>query len=252
MVDVFEQVEEELRSERYKRLARTWLPIAGGVLLIALIAALAWWGWQSWETSKAGKASVAYDRGLEQLEAGDAAAAQASFGEAVDVGNGAYRALALMQQANLAVTGDRIDDAVRLFDEASRASRDPILADAAALKSVYLLMDTAPLADVEGRLTPMTGDKRPYRAYAQHALAMARIQHGQMQPAREVLVQLQLGQDVPDQVRQFAQAAIESIDSGTAAALNDIVRAQVALPAPAAPAEGQAAPQAEAPAAANP
>ena len=35
MVDVFEQVEEELRSDRYKRLARTWLPVAGGVLLVA-------------------------------------------------------------------------------------------------------------------------------------------------------------------------------------------------------------------------
>ena len=37
MVDVFEQVEEELRSDRYKRLARTWLPIAGVVLVVALI-----------------------------------------------------------------------------------------------------------------------------------------------------------------------------------------------------------------------
>ena len=64
MVDVFEQVEEELRSDRYKRLARTWLPVAGGVILVALIAALAFWGWDSWQTSKADKASVAYDRGL--------------------------------------------------------------------------------------------------------------------------------------------------------------------------------------------
>ena len=36
MVDVFEQVEEELRSDRYKRLARTWLPVAGGVLLVGM------------------------------------------------------------------------------------------------------------------------------------------------------------------------------------------------------------------------
>ena len=34
MVDVFDQVEEELRSDRYKRLARTWLPVVGGVLLV--------------------------------------------------------------------------------------------------------------------------------------------------------------------------------------------------------------------------
>ncbi|QBX37706.1 tetratricopeptide repeat protein [Brevundimonas sp. S30B] len=237
MVDVFEQVEEELRSERLKRLARIWLPVFGGVLLIALIAALSWWGWQSWETSKADKASAAYDRGVELLEQGNAASARTAFEEAADVGNGAYRALALMQQAGIELNDNRPAQAVTLFDQAADAVRDPIMADAAALKAAFLVMDTdASLADIEGRLTPLAGDGRPYRAFAQEALALARIQHGQMQPARDALVQLQLGQDVPEQVRQRAQAAIESIDSGTASALAGIVAAQASLPAPQAPA----------------
>jgi hypothetical protein len=257
VVDVFEEVEEELRSERMKRLARTWLPVFGGVLLIALIAALAWWGWQSWETSKADKASVAYDRGVELLEQGNAASARTAFEEAADVGNGAYKALALMQQAGIAITEANDEQALALLDEAADAARDPILADNAALKAAFLVMDTAPLADVEARLTPLTGENRPYRVFAQEALALARIQHGQTQPARDALVQLQLGQDVPDQVRQRAQAAIEAIDSGTAAALAGIVAAQANVPAPPAapaPAEGQAAPNAPpaAPAPANP
>ena len=92
MVDVFEQVEEELRSDRYKRLARTWLPVAGGVLLVALVAALAFWGWDSWQTSKADKASVAYDRGLESLEANNPIGADAAFIQAAKDGNGAYKA----------------------------------------------------------------------------------------------------------------------------------------------------------------
>lgn len=252
MVDVFEQVEEELRSERLKRLARTWLPVFGGVLLIALIAALSWWGWQSWQTSQADKASVAYDRGVELLEQGNAASARTAFEEAADVGNGAYKALALMQQAGIAVSENNTDQAVTLLDEASKAVRDPIIADNAALKAAFLVMDTAPLADVEARLDPLAGENRPYRAYAQEALALARIQHGQTQPARDALVQLQLGQDVPDQVRQRAQAAIEAIDAGTAAALAGIVTAQAALPAPQTQNPGAAAPtqpQAEAAAA---
>ena len=39
MVDVFEQVEEELRSDKLKRLAKTWLPVFGVVLVVALIGA---------------------------------------------------------------------------------------------------------------------------------------------------------------------------------------------------------------------
>ncbi|NBB53356.1 tetratricopeptide repeat protein [Rhizobium sp. CRIBSB] len=233
MVDVFEQVEEELRSDRYKRLARTWLPVVGAVLGVALVAALGWWGWDSWQSSRANAASSAYDRGMEALQANNAAGAEAAFSEAAEKGNGAYRALALMQRAGLAVTDNRIPQAVELFDEAAKASGDPILADIASLKAVYLLMDTATLADIEARLEPLIKEGRPYRAFATEAQAMARLQNGQTAQAREALVLLQLGQDVPDPIRERAQGAIDQIDSGSAANLQSISRAQAALPAPA-------------------
>lgn len=235
MVDVFEQVEEELRSDRYKRLARTWLPVVAGVLVVALIAALAWWGWQSWQTSKADQASAAYDRGMEALQAGNPTGADAAFAEAVKVGNGAYRGLALMQQAGIAVTADKIPEAVRLFDEAAKAARDPILADAASLKAAFLLMDTAPLADIQSRLEPLAGEKRPYSVFAQEALAMAQLQHGKTAEARQAFTQLQFQPDVPEGVRERARVAMTAIDSGTVAGLPAIVRAAAALPAPAAP-----------------
>ena len=259
MVDVFEQVEEELRSDRYRRLARTWLPVVGGVLLIALIAALSWWGWDSYQNSRADKASVAYDRGMEALQADNAAGAQAAFVEAAEVGNGAYKALALQQQAAIAVATNRIPDAIRLFDEAAKATRDPIIADAARLKAAYLVMDTgASLADLEARLTPLADEDRPLAPFAQEALAMAKLQYGKTADARVILLKLTQLLDVPDTVRQRAQVAMESIDSGGAAALPAIIRAQAALPpAPTqaqgpAQGQGQAAPMQAAPPASTP
>jgi hypothetical protein len=83
VVDVFEQVEEELRSDRYKRLARTWLPVFGGILVLALIAALSWWGWQSYQTNQADKASAAYDRGMIALQADNPSGADAAFADDV-------------------------------------------------------------------------------------------------------------------------------------------------------------------------
>ena len=239
MVDVFEQVEEELRSERYKRLARTWGPVVGGVLLIALVAALGWWGWDSLQGSRAAKGSVAYSRGLEALEAGNAAGARAAFVEAAKDGNGAYKALALNQQAGLALAENKPEDAIRLFDEAAKAASDPLLADVARLKAAWIVMDqpNVALADIESRLTPLAEEKRPLRPCAQQSLAMARLQNGKSAEARAALVQLTLGQDVPDVVRQTAQATIDAIDSGVLVNLADIEKAQRSLPtAPVAPA----------------
>nr|WP_221230561.1 tetratricopeptide repeat protein [Brevundimonas variabilis] len=211
-------------------MARTWLPVVGGVLLVALIGALAWWGWQSWETSKAEKAAVAYQTGLEALEAGNPAAADVAFTQAVDNGNAAYKSLALQQRAGVAVANNKIPEAIAFLDEAAKADGDELLADPARLKAAMLLMDTGTLADIEARLTPLTQEGRPLRPFAQEALAMARLQNGQLPQARELFVLLSLGQDIPESIQQKASAAIAMIDSGAAAGLADIVKAQAALP----------------------
>lgn len=247
MTDVFEEVEEEIRSERLKRLARNWLPIVGGILLVALIGALAWWGWQSFETSRANAGSVAYQRGLEALQAGDSAGAETAFGEAAEKGNGAYKALSLQQRAGIAAQANRIPDAIALFDDAAKATREPILHDTAVYKSALLMMDNgATLADLEAKLAPLTKEGRPLIPFAQEALGLARLQFNKPAEAREVFVLLTLGQDVPDSVRQRAQAAIGMIDTGLASGLPAIVAAQAA--AAAAPPAAPQAPAAPAPA----
>lgn len=243
MVDVFEQVEEELRSDRYKRLARTWLPVVGAVLAIALVAALSWWGWQSFQTAQADKASAAYDRGMEALEGSNPVGADAAFTEAAKTGTSAYKALALMQRAGIALTAGRAPEAITLFDEAAKVAHDPIISDPAALKAAWLVMDTdATLETIEARLEPLTAEGRPLRPFAQEALGLARLQHGKLPEAREVFVLLQRGLDVPDPIKQRAQIAIAAIDAGTAATLAETVRAQALIPAaPAAPAGANAA-----------
>ena len=249
MVDVFEQVEEELRSDRYKRLARTWLPVAGGVLLVALIAALAFWGWDSWQTSKADKASVAYDRGLESLQAGNPIGADAAFIQAIKEGNGAYKSMALSQRAAIALAANRVPEAIEHLDAAAKASGDPLLSDTAAYKAALLAMDSETLEQIEARLETLIKDGRPLSAFALEARAMARLQHGKTAEAREALILLKNGLDTPAIVIQRAELAVAAIDAGAGASLAQIVRAQAAIPvappaptAPPAPASAPARP----------
>jgi len=243
--DVFEQVEEELRSERYKRLARTWLPVVGGVLLVALIAALSWWGWQSWETSKADKASIAYERGLEALQASNAVGADAAFTQAAKEGNGAYKAMALQQRAGIALDAGRDAEALALMDEAAKASRDPLIADAAGFKALLLAMDIETLEQIQARAKALTGDKRPFRAFALEAEAMALLQNGKTAEAKDALSVLKNDLDTPEVVGRRAQIAIDAIDSGNAANLQAIMRQMAAAAATAA--RAPAAPQTQAP-----
>ena len=232
MTDFLEEIEEQLRSDRYKALAMKVWPWVLGVAVAALVVALAFWGVQSYRGRVAAKASETYAAALDTMRSGQLDKAYAQFGDAGKSASGGYKALALMQQGAIRLQQDETSQAVDLFDKAAAAAPDQIIGDMARLKSAFALIDTAPYADIEKRLTPLTDAKRPYRAAAREALAMAKLRAGRVKEAREDFVILSLLSDAPQDVRQRAQAALSAIDSGAALSIPDAVAAARKMPPP--------------------
>jgi hypothetical protein len=236
LADVFEEVEGQLRVERYRSLGRRLLPWLIGAALLALLISLALFGWREWRERAAEQASVQYSAGLEALQAGDRAKADQSFAAAAQSRSGAYRSLALMQRAGIKVAENKPREAVPLLDQAADAAPGALMADAAALKAAFLVMDYAPLADIENRLEPLRKEGRPYRSVAREAWAMAQVGAGKGADARQEFVVLSQGLDTSETARARAQAMIAAIDSGAAAQTPAILRApQVAESAPVQP-----------------
>ena len=253
MVDIFEEVEEGLRSERYRRLARTWLPIVGGVLALALIAALAHWGWQSYRTNQANEASVTYEQAMEAMadradasrapeeRLRDSGRAKAAFTEVSRSGANGYKSLALQQLGALALEDGDLEDALRFFDEAAEATGDPIIADPARYKAALLAMDLESTEEAERRLEVLSEEHKPFRLFgrkiwgredssmrifALEALGLLRMQNGKAAEARQTFAVLTLLPEVPQGVRQRAQAAMGVIDAGLAPSVADVAKAQ--------------------------
>ena len=232
MVDIFEEVDEQLRSDRLGALARRYLPWIGGALALALAIALAVWGYTTYQQKNTEAASQAYADGLDRLGQGDFDAAYAKFGEAAAKATPGYQALALMQQAGVRMDQKRASEAVVLFDKAARATSNPVIADSARLKSAFALLDTAPYDQVEARLKPLTDPNRPFHALAREALGMAKLNAGRPNEALGDFQVLTLMADAPQDVRERAQAAITLIKAGTATALPATVKAALVLPPP--------------------
>lgn len=230
MVDVFEEVDEQFRSDHYKVLARRYLPWVGGALALALVVALGVWGYTRYQVTSAEKASETYAQGLDSLTRGDVAQAFNVFGEVAKSPSPAYRSMALMQQAGVRVGQNRINEAVKLFDQAAKAAPNPVLGDAASLKAAMTLMDAGQSGQVESRLKPLTDAKRPYAALAREALAIEKLQTGRANEARSDFVVLSLMADAPDDVRERAKIAMAMIDSSGPAGMQAIVKAARALP----------------------
>lgn len=239
MADVFEEVEGQLRAERYRSLGRRLLPWLIGAALLALVVSLGVYGWNRYRESAAEQASVDYAAGLEALQADNRAEAERRFAAAAQSRSDVYRSLGLMQRAGLRVADNKPREAVPLFDQAADAAPAPILADAAALKAAFLVMDYAPLSEIERRLAPLREEGRPYRNAAREALAMAQVGAGKAADARREFVILSQALDATEGARTRAQAMIAAIDSGAAAQTPAILRA---VPAAAPPVQPQTLP----------
>ena len=227
MTDLFEEVEEQLRSDRYKQLGRKLLPWMLGIAAAALIAALAYWGWDSWRTKQVDEASQKYVAAMDAFTAGDRPGAQKLWTEVSQSQAKAYKSLALMHLGAMAASPA---EAVKLFDQAAEAATDPVVGDAARLKSAFALLDTASLKDLEGRLKPLMEDGRPYRIQAREALAFAKLKAGDLTGARGDFVLISQSLDAQQGAQARAQAAIGLIDSGSAKAVPSVLKSAQALP----------------------
>ena len=230
MTDLFDEVEEQLRSDRYRTLARKALPWILALLAAALVAFLAVWGWQRYREQVANKASEEYAVALEALAKGDQAQAEKLWTDVSKSPAKAYKSLSLMQLGALKIAADKPKEAVALFDQAAAAAPDDLLGDAARLKSAFAVLDTAPFKDVEARLTPLMQDGHPYRVQAREALAFAKLMAGNTTGARSDFVVIAQSLDAPEGARQRANAAKDLIDSGSAKSVAAAAKAAAALP----------------------
>ena len=232
MVDLFDEVDEELRSDRYRNVLRTLLPWATGIFAAVLLGYLAYWGYTAWQDRNLAAGALAYQKGVDALSSGDAKAALVSFQAASKAGAPGYKALALMEQGNLRAELDKPDEAAKLFDRAADAAPNQIIGDLARLKAAQALLDTAPLPQLSTRLTPLMEGKRPYAIFARETLAMAKLMAGKNADARKDFSVIQLSLTAPEDMRQRAQLAIALIDSGEAATAVSAVKTAATMPPP--------------------
>jgi hypothetical protein len=247
VVDVFEEVEEQIRTERYMALAKRLAPwaIGAGVALVVSLGGV--WGYQTWHNAQANKAGQIYLDAVEALQNQDEGKAASLFGELTHSPLKIYKVAGYMDQAGLRMQAGKPQEAAKLYDQAAALASDPFVKDLARLKSALALMDTASYKDIEARLTPLIDDKRPLHLSAREALAFAKLQAGKTAEARADFNALTLSLGAPEGMVQRARVAMDLIDSGSAAAMAQAVKdSQTINPsqfAPAGPQPPEGAPQ---------
>ncbi|HET6308603.1 MAG TPA: tetratricopeptide repeat protein [Rhodopila sp.] len=211
MVDIFDEVEEDLRAERAQKLAAKygWLVFA---LAVAIVGAAA--GWQLWTRHQAQQdaATATVYLGVQTALNQQAAAKGAQLAVldklAADAPQG-YRTLARMRAAGLkADTGD-LPGAVAQWNEvAADANVDPLLRDLASLLATDHELDHGDPAQLEAQLKPLAELGKPWAPLAEEQLAMLDLRQGKVDDARKKLQVLLYDSHAPSGLRSRASALL--------------------------------------------
>jgi hypothetical protein len=185
VADIFQEVDEEVRRERLERLWQRYgnLLIAGCILVVVAVGA--WRGYEWWQEKKAAESGSAFEAAVTLAEAGKHQEAEAAFAKLAADGSAGYRALARLREAAELAHTDKAA-AVKAYDEiAADKSAGQVVDELAALRAGFLLVDTAPYAEVRARLEPLTGADKTFRHSARELLALSAWKSGDMTAARQ-------------------------------------------------------------------
>ena len=212
MPDIFDEVDEDLRAERARKLLQRY---GGLMVLAAVLVVAAAGGWQAWkwhEAKQTARVAQVFLTALDQAAGppGDGRTAAAmELAEVERDGNAGYRTLARMRAAALkADSGDLAGADALWMQVAGDSGADRLLRDAAVLQSVLRQIDKGDPAVLTARLKPLMAPDNAWHALAEEEQALLDLRQGHNDAARDTLKRLAQDVTAPDGVRGRANGLL--------------------------------------------
>ncbi|AVX04984.1 hypothetical protein MXMO3_02472 [Maritalea myrionectae] len=182
--EIFNEVNEDLRNERMRKLWRQFGPwvIGAAVVIVLVVAGNEAWRW--WQTSQQNNSAEQFVAALDLVEEGNYEEGIAALNEVEASGAGNYPALASFREAAALAQQGKIDEAVAAYDGIANTQGDQRLRELAALFAAYLLVDGGDPLAVTQRVGDLQVDGHPLRNAAREAIGLTYYQAGEFEQAR--------------------------------------------------------------------
>ena len=216
MVDIFDEVDEDIRAERLARFARRY---AVGFIGLAVLVVLGVAGWQVWswhQGQENAKAASAYLAVMEQAgQRGSAADRQnlaQAFGAVARSSPGGYATLAKLNEASLLADSGHLKEAEPIWDGLINDGHlNPVLRQVATLGWASHEIDTAEPSLIQARLEDLAADNSPWRPIALQYLALLSIRTGHKDQAIATLEKVADDISTPTDMRNMANAMAQAL-----------------------------------------
>ena len=219
MVDIFDEVDEELRAERAQRLLKRYAGVIIACALLIVGVAAGWQAWRWYQTRQDQAAAAEYLTAMNLAEdpagVSDAArngAAIAVLGKLESSAPEGYRTLARLRAAAAKAALGDVPGALALWDQvAADTSADPLLRDLASLMWAEHQIDSGDPSLLQARLTELAKPGNAWRALAEEQLALLNMRLGKSDEAKAILRRLAQDTTAPNGVRGRANTLLSRL-----------------------------------------
>lgn len=191
VADIFQEVEEDVRRERFEKLWKRYGNYVVGVALAAVLvtAGIVWW--RDYQRKQNEARAERFLAALEQAGRGEADPAKAAFAKLAEDGGAGYATLARLQQGALLAKAGDAAGAVKQYEAIAADGRiDQLFRDFAVVLIAQETIETADPAALTQRLQALTGDKNPWRHSATELMALLAKRAGDAAKAKELYTRL--------------------------------------------------------------
>jgi len=203
VVDIFDEVDEEIRGEGRRQLARRGAAAAGVLAVLLLVAVGGWqfWRWRQLQASR--EVAGQFLAAMQQADGATPGAREADRSAA---------AAAFAAIARTAPEGYRVLARRALWDQvAADTGASPLLRDYASLLWVENQVDDGDPAALQARLVPLLAPESAWRPLAEEAQALVQLRSDQGPAGRATLRRLAGDVAAPNGVRQRASIVLQSL-----------------------------------------
>ncbi|HEY1613513.1 MAG TPA: tetratricopeptide repeat protein [Rhizomicrobium sp.] len=237
MSDIFREVEEDVRRERIEQFWKKYNDyIVAGVALI-VVAVAGGQLYRVYEQREAIKASATYESAQQALESNQPRAAAELFGALVKTAPSGYATLARLAGADALNESGNHAEAIQIEKQLA-AGNDASLGAPARIHAAWSIVDTAPKAEVETLLGPLTDPANAWHLMAREILAYADLRAGESEEALREFQALAADPNAPSSLRGRTNAMTTFLKAGGDANFGKVPQpppapAQLAIPTPA-------------------
>lgn len=209
--DIFQEVDEDLRREKFEKLWDKYgvYALSGALTIVGAVAA--YQGYTAWQTSRANAAGAAYFKAIELATDGKRDDAIAALNTISQSAVGGYPLLAELELAAVKVQAGQKPEAVAAYDFIAATAKDLAFKDFARIQAATLQVDEADAAEMSRRLDGLNADNNPWRYSARELLGLSAFRSGNMGKSERMFRAIHSDPYAPAAIQGRAKLMLELI-----------------------------------------